>query len=128
MFLCNVLTKRSRRSLTIGDFSFFRESIYNRMSGSVFKPAIRLFMVKPLGTASGVRTVTPSPASTAAKVPDKLGYCGVELLLLCFSHSRRLGQLISNVGPIRNEMAQRKGWLEGVGELMKGEQELSPFD
>src|SRR5258707_381551 len=30
-------------------------------------------MVKPLGTPSGVRTVTPSPASTAAQVPERLG-------------------------------------------------------
>jgi hypothetical protein len=73
ILLCNVLNRRSRRSLTTGDFSFCLESIYNWIGGSTFKPASRLFMVKPLGTPSGVRTATPSPASTAAQVPERLG-------------------------------------------------------
>jgi hypothetical protein len=73
ILLCKVLNKRSRRTVTTGDFSFCLERMYNWIGGSIFKPVILLRIVKPLGMPSGVRIVTPSPASTAAQVPERLG-------------------------------------------------------
>jgi hypothetical protein len=46
--------------------------MYNWIGESIFKPVILLRIVKPLGMPSGVRIVTPSPASTAAQVPERL--------------------------------------------------------
>ena len=50
----------------------------------------------------------------------------IEALFVNFSQTRRLGQASGNAGPIVEKVAQRKGWLDGVSQLVKGKEELSP--
>jgi len=50
----------------------------------------------------------------------------IEALFVNFSQTRRLGQASGNVCPIVEKVVQRKGWLDGVGQLVKSKEELSP--
>jgi hypothetical protein len=50
----------------------------------------------------------------------------IEALFVNFPRTRGLGQASGNVGPIVEKVAQRKGWLDGVGQLVKSKEELSP--